>query len=229
MTDFPPNLGDGKFWLPSGIFVNEIGPSKYGSLSRVDNHQHARHLAALSLLQNHALSNCRKPTQCLAQRVQPVAGDFSVNRVVPPGCFRFHGGVQLGQRLLGYETISLFAGSDPFCEFRMQVKPQVGSCMETRARAVCVQRQHKGHRTHSFNGSGLGPGVVKESGGTGVFHPRTVRPTTFPGARKKQGTTQEIPVTRQRNHMTTEAASKLQEDCYYHLPPGMGLPQDWTY
>lgn len=41
---------------------------------------------------------------------------------------------------------------------------------------------------------------------------------------------QEVQVTdQQRNSMRRVGTVSKQEDCYYHLPPEMGLPHDWTY
>ncbi|KAJ6743189.1 hypothetical protein OIU85_017182 [Salix viminalis] len=74
-------------------------------------------------------------------------------------------------------------------------------------------------------------GLMKESGGTGVFHPRIVNPTTRTSTKvlkKKQAAVgprnrQESPLTRQPNDRSK------QEDYNYQLPPEMALPQDWSY
>ncbi|KAJ8749127.1 hypothetical protein K2173_013734 [Erythroxylum novogranatense] len=264
MAEFPPNLDDGELWLPSDIFINEV-PSIIGSFSCMNDEQLVRQFAALSFLQNHRprpssnlaqvicfsqpllacktlgtlawLFNCSIAFVFLpsSQRVKPELGDFSLNRLSPPGCFRCHGSAELGQRCVGYQKGSLFPRPNSFCDFRVQ--PQVANHLETSAWLAQGHhsRQHL-TRVNPCQGRGFGSGsvgFVRDSGGTGVFHPRIVKPTTTTASdvRKKQGlgNRQEIQATWPRNHMTREPIKKLQEDCYYYLPPEMGLPQDWTY
>lgn len=68
--------------------------------------------------------------------------------------------------------------------------------METRPRVMQRHRNPLQNRLDPFQGSGFGVrgsggGIVRESGGTGVFHPRIVNPTTTPPAttdvKRKQG------------------------------------------
>ncbi|OAY40734.1 uncharacterized protein LOC110623635 [Manihot esculenta] len=240
MAEFPPNLEDGELWLPSDIFLNEV-PSKYNPYRISCMEDFAGHFAALSLLQNHSSPTPSRPhpkSPLNSQRFKIAVRELSASHL-PPVSLGVNGGAELGQRLNGYGSGPLLARSEPFHEF--QVQPQVDSYPDTTLRVCERQRNPPQIRLHPFPGSGFGfrgggggGGGVRESGGTGVFHPRIVNPTTASPAttdvKRKQvvRSRAENQVNQQRNSMKSPGVNK-QEDCYYHLPPEMGLPHDWTY
>ncbi|OAY42987.1 uncharacterized protein LOC110620622 [Manihot esculenta] len=233
MAEFPPNLDDGELWLPSDIFLNEV-PSKYNPYRLSCMEDLAGHFAALSLLQNHSSSSLSSPPPKPAlnsQGLKLAVRDIYASHL-PSGYLGFNGGAELGQRLNGYGTGSVLARSEPFYE--LQAQPQVDSYMETRPRVMQRHRNPLQNRLDPFQGSGFGVrgsggGIVRESGGTGVFHPRIVNPTTTTPAttdvKRKQGmrSRQEIQATQQRNSVRRVGVNNC------HLHPEMGLPQEWTY
>ncbi|XVF07552.1 hypothetical protein REPUB_Repub06bG0148900 [Reevesia pubescens] len=238
-SNFPPNLDDGELWLPSDIFLNEV-PSKFKP--HLHHHHHHHRLSCMDdLAPRFAALSLPKHLQKL-----PKATNFV--RLKEPVCYGSMNGTgfEVGQSLYGFRTGPFYGGTKPVYEFQF-LKPtqaQVESYVESRARVL--QRQQNRHvqnrvlpfKANGFNHNkfGLGGGLVRESGGTGVFHPRIVNPnpnsTTF-DSKKKQSLrnrqSQEIQVsTRLMNSMKRVSVGK-QEGCYYHLPPEMGLPRDWTY
>ncbi|TXG58148.1 hypothetical protein EZV62_015977 [Acer yangbiense] len=80
------------------------------------------------------------------------------------------------------------------------------------------------------NGFGFRGGLPRESGGTGVFHshPRIINAID---AKKKQSLRggEDMQKSEQRNSLKRAVGVSKRDDCYYHLPPKMGLPRDWTY
>ncbi|XP_012074333.1 uncharacterized protein LOC105635822 isoform X2 [Jatropha curcas] len=242
MAEFPPNLDDGELYLPSDIFLTEV-PSKYNPYRLSCMEDLATHFASLSLLKNQPSSTPSRPPPKppLNYQVKMAVRDLSANHL-PAGHVGFNGGggvagVEIGQRLYGYGNGSFLARSEPFYEF--QVQPQVDSYLDTRPMLLQRPRTPIQNRVYPFRGSGFefgggGGRRGRESGGTGVFHPRIVHNSTNDSPfnadyKRKQGVRnkQEIQVnSQQRNSM--RRVSK-EEDCYYHLPPEMGLPQDWTY
>ncbi|XVF55846.1 hypothetical protein PTKIN_Ptkin06aG0069600 [Pterospermum kingtungense] len=237
-SNFPPNLDDGEHWLPSDIFLNEV-PSKFTPHL----HHHlpnfscmgdlAHRFAALSLPKHQ--QKLPKPTNF--ERLKEPVRYGSMNGT----------GFEVGQSLYGFRTGPFIGGTKPVYEFQL-LKPtqaQVEGYVEARARVLqrqqnrLVQNRVLPFQANGFNNTtnkfGLGGGLVRESGGTGVFHPRIVNTnpnaTTF-DSKKKQSPrnrqSQEIQVSQQMNPMKRVGVGK-QEDCHYHLPPEMGLPRDWTY
>ncbi|EEF29838.1 uncharacterized protein LOC8275750 [Ricinus communis] len=243
---FPPNLDDGEHWLPSDILLNEVVlPAKYNNNSNNPNRfscmeDLAAHFATLSLLKNHhsltSLTPSRpipNPSLC-SQRVKMAVRDH-----LPTGYLGFDGGAgELSQRCYGYATGPFLSRSEPLYDFQVQPQ-QVDSYLEkTRSRFLQRQRHYLQDRVYPFQGSGFGGGGLRESAGTGVFHPRIVNPriASSGGAdvkRKQSGRSRQHPeidqVTPLRNSTMRKVVVNNQEDCYYHLPPEMGLPQDWTY
>ncbi|CAK7342009.1 unnamed protein product [Dovyalis caffra] len=185
--EFAQTLGDeAKLWLPSDMFLSEVIPSEYSPNSHnfsCNMDDLAHHLATLSFLEDRPARNlCRppapKPTPC-SQCIIPVVRDVSVNHLLPGyHNLDFNGGVEVGQRLNGNGPGHLSTRFDPVYNF--QVKQQVDEYLETRARVLQNQQNRLQNRVYPFqgNGRGLGGGFTKESGGTGVFHPRIVNPTT---------------------------------------------------
>ncbi|XVE61403.1 hypothetical protein DITRI_Ditri06bG0036800 [Diplodiscus trichospermus] len=236
-SNFPPNLDDGELWLPSDIFINEV-PSKF----KPRRHHHLPFSCMDDLVPRFAAFSLPKNQQKL-----PIATDFE--RLKEPVRYGSMTGTGFegGQSLYRSKTGPLIGRTKPVYEFHF-LKPtpaQVESYVEARARVLqkqqnrLVQNQVLPFQANGFNNTtnkfGLGGGLVRESGGTGVFHPRIVNTnpnaTAFDSKKKqsmrnRQG--QEIQVGRQMNSMKRVGAGKL-EDCYYHLPPEMGLPRDWTY
>ncbi|OMO68577.1 hypothetical protein COLO4_29583 [Corchorus olitorius] len=160
------------------------------------------------------------------------------------------GGFEMGQSLYGIRNGPLLAGAEPGYElpFLKPTQAQVESYVEARARARVLQRQQNRlvpNRVLPFQASGFntnklgfGGGSVRESGGTGVFHPlvrannSNSNATVFDSRKKQTGRhrqSQEIQFARQMNAAMKRVVVGKQEDCYYHLPPEMGLPRDWTY
>ncbi|XP_011046403.1 PREDICTED: uncharacterized protein LOC105141029 isoform X1 [Populus euphratica] len=230
---------EAKHWLPSYMLLSEAIPSKYTTNSRYLSSNMAHHLP--TLLHRPPAPEATPCSQC----IKPVVPDVPVNHLLPGyHDLGFSRGVEVGQRLCGNGTGQLSTRFDPVNSFQVKqrVKNQVDDFyLETRARVL--QRQQNRllqNQIYPFQanviGLGGGGGYMKESGGTGVFHPRIVNPTTRTSTnvlKKKQAATgprnrQESPLTRQRNDRKRVGVSK-QEDCYYHLSPEMALPRDWAY
>ncbi|WCJ34200.1 embryo sac development arrest 12 [Euphorbia peplus] len=210
MAEFPPNLDDGELWLPSDIFRNDVS---------IENHL-SSHFAAFSLLQNHPPKHPFNNSQ----------------KLKPAGFWGLDGGAgaEFDTRVYGYGIGSSLNRVDPVYEFRIQSPETSQVRMHVNAYQVDNNRGLRGRQQDpiqnrvygQFKPSGYGfcggcGGSVKESGGTGVFHPRIVNPTAE--VKRKLGGKHE-----QRNSMR-KVGVKKQEECYYHLPPEMGLPKDWTY
>ncbi|XWS59398.1 hypothetical protein CRYUN_Cryun08bG0118200 [Craigia yunnanensis] len=236
-SNFPPNLDDGELWLPSDVFFNEV-TSKF----KPHLHHHLPFSCTDDLASRFAALSLPKHQQKL-----PKATNFKMLKEP----FRYgpmNGtGFEVGQSLYGFRTDPFLGWSKPVYEFQF-LKPtqaQVESYVEARARVLqrqqnrLVQNRVLPFQANGFNKNtnkfGLGGGLVRESGGTGVFYPRIVN--TNPNAttldsKKKQSLrnrqSYEIQVSRQKNSMKKVGVGK-QEDCYYHLPPEMELPRDWTY
>ncbi|XP_050230197.1 uncharacterized protein LOC126679251 [Mercurialis annua] len=254
---FSPNLDDGQQWLPpSDIFVNEVGlrpPSFKHSNSNSNYPTHiscmedlAAHFAALSFLKNHHRSLTHsppisKPPLILnSQRLKMAVCDH-----MPPGYVGYGGrgegggGAELSHRYFNrYGGGSNLTRPDPFYEFLSRSKQGDGFLEETMPRVLQRQRNHFQSRIYPFKGNGsgggggCGGGAVRESGGTGVFHPRIVNPTVASCDSKRKQSIRcrqgEGEGNQNRNSMR-RVMMKNQEECYYHLPPEMDLPQDWTY
>ncbi|KAJ6361915.1 hypothetical protein OIU78_002340 [Salix suchowensis] len=228
---------EAKHWLPSYMFLREAIPSNSHYLpSKMDLH-------FPTSLQNKPAGSLYRPpppkaTPC-SQCISPVVPDVSVNNLLPGyhdlGLDR---GVEVGQRLYGNGTGRLCTRFDPV--YSLQVKQRVDDFyLETRTRVLQKQQNRLlENRIYPFQGNvlglgggGGGGGLMKESGGTGVFHPRIVNPTTRTSTKvlkKKQAAVgprnrQEPPLIRQPNDRSK------QEDYNYQLPPEMALPQDWSY
>ncbi|KAJ6406755.1 hypothetical protein OIU84_010297 [Salix udensis] len=206
---------EAKHWLPPYMFLSEAIPSKYPSNSHYFRSKMDLHLP--TSLQNKPAGNLYRPPP-------PISN--SMFTVYQPS---------VGQRLYGNGTGRLCTRFDPVYSF--QVKQRVDDLyLETRTRVLQKQQNRLlENRIYPFQGNvlglGGGGGLMKESGGTGVFHPRIVNPTTRTSTKvlkKKQAAVgprnrQESPLTRQPNDRSK------QEDYNYQLPPEMALPQDWSY
>ncbi|XP_065857467.1 uncharacterized protein [Euphorbia lathyris] len=207
MAEFPLNLDDGELWLPPDNFRNE-----YYNASMENNL--STHFAAFSLLQNQH----RKPA-FHSQLNPPVRG------YIPA---RFGGLDAEFDRRCGIG--SSWGRYEPCYEFRIQTPVQNpgnayrvdNSYLDTRNRVLRRQQNPISNRVNPFQPSGFGyyggcsgGRVLKESSGTGVFHPRIVNPTTGYCAggdfKRKQGV----------KHEMRRVGVNKQEECYYHLPPEM--------
>ncbi|GMY25372.1 hypothetical protein FCV25MIE_20614 [Fagus crenata] len=229
MAEFPPNLDDGEVWLPSDIFVNEV-PNRFTThhhhLSCMDDLALAQRFAAFTFLQTHR--NVSKP---------------HLNNPSPnSNSERFGPAVRYGRApqeqdyyylsLNGSRTGSAFHGHNQLME-----PPQPQGVGNLRARVLRSQQNRVQNRHLPFQGtSGFGSGgFVKESGGTGVFHPRilntTANSTTTSDSRRKQAlrNSQEIQVTQQGSYHKGNIGVGKQRESHHYLPPEMVLPQDWTY
>ncbi|KAL5739915.1 hypothetical protein ACOSP7_028808 [Xanthoceras sorbifolium] len=229
MAEFPPNLDDGELYLPSDIFLNQKVPTRFNPhhhhLSYMDDLAH--HLTALSLLQqtrpNHPLKVPHNLEVGLTTRFRPPVRTRVVDPLRPPSYYGLHGGLQVevGQRPF----------SAPLCDIHL---PKPSSTPIDRVLQRQTNRLVQQNRVLPNQGSGFGfrGGLTRESGGTGVFHPRIINNFTPSGsnAKKKQSVRdkEEMQKSEQRKSMKRVEVSK-REDCYYHLPPEMGLPRDWTY
>ncbi|MBA0760523.1 hypothetical protein Gotri_023264 [Gossypium trilobum] len=239
-SNSPPNLDDGELWLPSDIFVHEP-PSKFNP------HLHHHHLpftcmddlaprfAALSLPKHHQ----KLPKVTNFQRLKEPVRYGSVH------------GAGLGQNSYGFRNGPFLAGTKPVYEFQFlkptqaqvhlkvlmllsSYEPSFHFSVEARVRSLQRQQQNRlfqnrglPFEANGFNNYklGLGGGLVRESGGTGVFHPRIVN-TPFDSTKKQS----------MRNRQPQEMMKSMkrvgvvkQEDCYYNLPPEMGFHRDWTW
>ncbi|XWS43346.1 hypothetical protein CRYUN_Cryun16bG0095100 [Craigia yunnanensis] len=237
LSNFPPNLDDGELWLPSDIFLNEV-PSKF----KPHLHHHLPFSCMDDLASRFAALSLPKHQQKL-----PKAANFQTLKE-PVRYGSTNGtGFEVSQSLYGFTTSPFLGGIKPVYEFQFlkPIQTQVESYVESRARVLqrqqnrLVENRVLPFQENGFNNApnkfGLGSGLARESGGTGVFHPRIVN--TNPNAtifysKKKQTLrnrqSQGIQASRQMNSMKRVGVGK-QEDCYYHLPPEMGLPSDWTY
>ncbi|KAL4342440.1 hypothetical protein GQ457_08G017600 [Hibiscus cannabinus] len=222
-SNFATNLGDGEICLPSQVFFNDA-PSKCKP------HLYHHH----------------PPVSCMDDLAQRLSAFTLPNMPNPPKANNFEKLIRYGsmnatgndvsRSLHGCRPGPFLGGTKPAYEvqFLKPAKARVESYVEARARAL--QRQQRRlvqNRTLPFqpngfsncNKFGLSGGFVRESGGTGVFHPRIVETcpnhTTF-GSRKKQ--TLQL----QENEMSS-GKQQQHKDCYYHLPPEMELPGEWTY
>ncbi|KAL7225944.1 hypothetical protein ACSBR1_021152 [Camellia fascicularis] len=227
MADFPPNLDDGELWLPSDIFPLEEIPSKITRPYYPSDLAHR--FAALAFLDRH-----RNQTQ----RFGPVRYDSMGS--LPTGYLTIDGGFGVGNGL-GFHGLNLWVGSRPVYyphHIINPVQPQVESFMETRARVLQREQnwllQNRVLENRQKTGLGMrgGGGFVREYGGTGVFLPRaavSATTSTADGRRRQSvGNRKETKVIPHGNPMKMDVVGK-QEECHYHLPPDMGLPQDWTY
>ncbi|XP_022766052.1 uncharacterized protein LOC111310945 [Durio zibethinus] len=234
-SNFPPNLDDGELWLPSDIFLNEV-PAK------LKPHLHQNHHLPFSSMDDLAPRYAALSLPTYQQKL-PKATNFE--RLKEPVRYGSMNGTgfEVGQSLYGFRTRAFLGDTKRVYELLKPTQAQVESYAEARARVLqrqqnrLVQNRVLQFEANGFNASkfGLGGGLVRESGGTGVFHPRIVnnsQNTTTSDSKRKRSLrsrqAQEIQVSRQMNSMKGVGVGK-QEDCYYHLPPEMGLPRDWTY
>ncbi|XVF76112.1 hypothetical protein PTKIN_Ptkin13bG0239500 [Pterospermum kingtungense] len=228
-SNYTPNLDDGKLWLSWDIFPNKV-PSKFKP--------HHHHHLPFSCVDDSAL---RFAANSLPKHHQKLPRATNFQKLREPVSYGWMNGTsfEVGQSLYGFGAGPFNGGTQPVYEFQF-LKPtqaQVESYVEARARVL--QRQKNRALPFQANGLnnkfGFGGGLVRESGGTGVFHPRIVNTnpnaTTF-DSKKKQSLrniqSQDIEVGAQMKSMKKVGVGK-QEDCRYHLPPEMGLPSDWTY
>ncbi|KAF9680811.1 hypothetical protein SADUNF_Sadunf06G0160200 [Salix dunnii] len=173
---------EAKHRLPSYMFLSEVIPSKFPSNSHYFSSKMDFHLP--TSLQNKPDGNIYRPpapkaTPC-SQCISPVVPDVSVNHLLP----RYHDlgfnrGAEVGQRLYGNGTGQLCSRFDPVYSFQVD-----DFYLETRTRVLQKQQNRLlENRIYPFQGNVLGLGggggcLMKESGGTGVFHPRIVNPAT---------------------------------------------------
>ncbi|KAE8657779.1 Detected protein of unknown function [Hibiscus syriacus] len=186
--NFPPNLDDGELWLPSDIFLNEV-PSKIKPRLHHHNSPYlpsscvedlASRLAALKLPKHHQ----KLPKAINFERLQEPVCYGTVNR----------SGLEAGRSFFGLRNGPFLGETKPDyeCQFVKPTQAQVESYVEARARVLQRQQnrlfqnrdlpfQAKGFNNNKF---GLGGGLVRASGGTGVFHPRVLN-TTFDSEKKQ--------------------------------------------
>ncbi|PSS21457.1 Vegetative cell wall protein like [Actinidia chinensis var. chinensis] len=233
MADFPSNLDDGELWLPSEIFHNELSSME----------DLAQRVAALAFLERRRSQTLPKPPPNLVRFIPPVR--YGSASSLPDGCFGFNGGFGLG--LYGFGVEGLWTGYRPVYSVQVvnSVQPQVECVVEARARVLSreqnrvLQNRVWERPVLPLQGRGLGGGLEREYGGTGVFLPRIGTTKTTTRARTTTSTLnvrsqqsvrnrQEIQVIPHRSPIKMVDVRK-QEECHYHLPPEMGLPQDWTY
>ncbi|KAK3226993.1 hypothetical protein Dsin_006855 [Dipteronia sinensis] len=226
MAQFPPNLDDGELYLPSDIFLNQKIPSRF-----YPNHHNHRNLSYMDDLAHHftALSLLRKtlPNPPLkiphnsevgglnSPLMRPPVRTHVVNPLRPPSYHARHGGLELE---VGHRPFSA-PKPTPTSSDRVVQMQQLNRLV-----------QQNRVLPNQGNGFGFRGGLPRESGGTGVFHPHP-RITNTIDAKKKQSLRGREDMQRkseQRNSVMRVGVSK-REDCYYHLPPEMGLPRDWTY
>ncbi|XP_017976337.1 PREDICTED: uncharacterized protein LOC18598392 [Theobroma cacao] len=234
LSNSPPNLDDGELWLPSDIFLNEA-PSKFKPL-----------------LPHHLPFSCmddlapRFASLSLPKHQQKLPKATNFERLKEPVCCgSMNGsGFKGGQSLYGFRTGPFLGGTKPVHEFQF-LKPtpaQVESYVEARARVLqrqqnrLIQNRVFPFQASGFNANkyGLGGGLVRECGGTGVFHPRTVNTdlnasTTFHYKKKQSVRNRQLQESQVSSMKRVGVTVAKQEDCYYHLPAEMGLPRDWTY
>ncbi|KAK9921453.1 hypothetical protein M0R45_029962 [Rubus argutus] len=227
MAEFPPYVDDGRLWLPSDIFFNEVGHSKLSHHSRfcaMDDLAHQ--FAALTLLkQRRSLS--------LQRFRPPVRTGQLVSQSQKCICSFCNG---TGAHLSGTEVYHHYPFPNP-------VQPQVGDSSSREPRARALRRHHNQtqiqnqnqNRFVQFQGNGIGPmgGFERVSGGTGVFHPRVLNTTTTtttisPEVKKKPGlrNSQEVRGIQERNSVSKWVGMGKE---YHQLHPDVVLPQEWTY
>ncbi|KAE8726642.1 Detected protein of unknown function [Hibiscus syriacus] len=230
--NFPPNLDDGELWLPSDIFLNDV-PSKI----KPHLHHHNSRRLPFSCMEDLA---SRFAALKLPKHHQKLSKAVNFERVQEPVCYGTvnRSGLEAGQSFYGFRSGPFLGGTKPVyeCQFVKPTQAQVESYVEARARVLQrLQNRLFQNRDLPFQANGfnnykhrLGGGLVRTSGGTGVFHPRVLN-STF-DSEKKQGLrnrqSQEIQVSREMKAMKGVSIVK-QEDCHYHLPPEMGFPRDW--
>ncbi|XWS56060.1 hypothetical protein CRYUN_Cryun09bG0054400 [Craigia yunnanensis] len=230
---FRPNFDDGELWLPSDIFPNEV-PSKFKP-----------HHLPFSCMDDLAL---RFTALSLPKHQQKLPKATNFERLKEPVHYDSMNGTgfEVGQSLYGFRDGPFVGGTKPVYQFQFLKPPTqspVESYLEERARVLqrqqnrLVQNRVLPFQANGFNNNNfrIVGGLVRESGGTGVFHPRIVNTnpnaTNFDSKKKRSlrnRRSQEIQVSGQMNSMKRVGIGK-QEDCYYDLPPDMGLPSDWTY
>ncbi|XP_057466976.1 uncharacterized protein LOC130756471 isoform X2 [Actinidia eriantha] len=234
MADFPSNLDDGELWLPSEIFHNQLSSME----------DLAQRVAALAFLERRGSQTLPKPPPNL-RFLRPVW--YGLAGSLWEGYFGFNGGlgVGYGRGLYGFGVEGLWTSSGPVYSYQFvnPVQPQVERVMDARARVLSREQNRMLERlVLPLQGRGLGVGgggLEREYGGTGVFLPRTGTTKTTTRSRKTTSTLnvgsqqsvrnrQEIQVIPQRSPIKM-ADMRKQEECHYHLPPEMGLPQYWTY
>ncbi|XP_021892486.1 uncharacterized protein LOC110810584 [Carica papaya] len=264
-NQLPPNLDDGELWLPSDMFLSEI-PSKlntnvhgrHHSLScmDIDMDNLSQHFHLLSLLQHAPPKTTTRPLMSPTfERFQRPSA--SRNHIAgAPGFFGLNGaGFGVRERVPhgGHGAEPFSNRVKPVYEFHL-TKPtqiQVESYLQLQARARVLHRQENRLSNRVFPVSGIGVrGFAKESGGTGVFHPRILNTrATNPSSNTNTNTNtntssrmvhgprnrqrKEVQVDNQQRRFTegkgAVAVVSKAEDCYYHLPPEIRLPRDWTY
>ncbi|KAK9985976.1 hypothetical protein SO802_030927 [Lithocarpus litseifolius] len=228
MAQFPPNLDDGEVWLPSDIFINEKPITKFNphhhfccscSCMQDEFDELAQRFAAFTL------RNVSKPHPN-SERFRQAVRYGSVTQSHAPleyildlnGRSSSHNGHRLSHEHLLVE----------------QPQPSQGVYENSLRARVLKSQQNRLYPFQASSGFGVsggrrggGGGFVKESGGTGVFHPRILNTTTTTDLRKKQAlrNRQEIQATQ---HLKAIGMDK-QRESHHYLPPEMALPQDWTY
>ncbi|GMI71095.1 hypothetical protein HRI_000778800 [Hibiscus trionum] len=242
-SNFARNLGDGEIRLPSELFFNDV-PSKCKPIPNLYHH-HLPFSCMDGLAQR--LSGLTLPNH---RPNPPKANDFEeFSESIRYGSMNATGN-EVSRSLHGFRPGPFLGGTKPVYEvqFLIPAKARVESFVEARARALqrqqrrLVQNRILPFQPNDFSNSntfGLGGGLLRESGGTGVFHPRIVKTcpndTTF-GSRKKQSLRnrqahqeKELSSGKMDSKKRVNVGKQLQQDCYYHLPAEMELPGDWTY
>ncbi|KAB8909402.1 hypothetical protein FH972_026801 [Carpinus fangiana] len=225
MAEFTPNLDDGEVWLPSDIFLSQV-PSRPIPHHRSCMDDLTERFAAFTLLQ--PLRNVSKPSPNL-ERFRPVVRCGPVCRL-PKEYMGVNGGLEveeIGHGLYG----PYFTGHKLAYEYQLLEPAQPQEAVDSfRSRVLRAQQNSLQNRLLPFQGSGrygVGGGFVKESGGTGVFIPRTLNTaTTETMAVLRNGL--EIQVTQQGSYLNGIGMGQ-QRESHHYLPPETGLPQDWTY
>ncbi|XAR69821.1 hypothetical protein NMG60_11001546 [Bertholletia excelsa] len=261
MAEFPPNLDDGELWLPSDIFPQEV-PSKFSrphfpsdlaymenlarrhaALASLETNQNrtasilARRRAALASLETDQNRTASTPPPNLLRIALPLA--HRATSYVPPLRRSYNAGSDATRgRGQGYGMERLRAGFGPayYCPIRNPVQPQAESFREPRPGFMQIQQNRVLAPRANRVGVG-GAGFVRDSGGTGVFHPRIATSsaatnsftTSASNAGKRPGleNKQEDQAIALRNSIRRADVEK--HDLYHQVPPDMGLPQDWTY
>ncbi|KAL1219008.1 hypothetical protein V5N11_028464 [Cardamine amara subsp. amara] len=117
---------------------------------------------------------------------------------------------------------------DPFYEIHLSMVRKNESQQD---RAEFLQRQetrlHKGGLVHQ------NPNALKESVGTGVFHPlQRPTPKTVNSAKKSNqrnwNQSEKESLSKERRVLST-AQEQENEECHYHLPSDMDFSKDWTF
>ncbi|KAK4834311.1 hypothetical protein QYF36_020627 [Acer negundo] len=218
MAQFPPNLDDGELYLPSDIFLNQKIPTRFNphhhrNLSYMDDLAH--HFTALSLLRQTRPNPPLKIPHSSERLMRPPVQTDVVNPLRPPSYYARHGGLELE---VGHRPFSAPKQTPTSNDRVVQQRQQLNRLVQQNLVSP-----------NQWNGFGFRGGLRRESGGTGVFHPHPLIINTV-DAKKKQSLRgkEDMQKSEQRNSVKRVGVSK-REDCYYHLPPEMGLPRDWTY